>query len=78
MTEAVIRDVALPEVERADPGTAGGQGEEAGVGDGGAAPGVEVAQLVAVGHQVPEPRVRHARALRHREVPEVRQASTET
>ena len=60
VTEAVIRDIALAEVQRPEPGAAGGEAEEAGVSDGGAAPGVEVAQLVAVGHQVPETSVRHA------------------
>ena len=48
MTEAVIRDIALAEVQGPESGAAGGQGEEAGVRDGGAAPGVEVTQLVTV------------------------------
>ena len=69
VTEAVIRDIALAEVQRPEPGAAGGEAEEAGVSDGGAAPGVEVAQLVAVGHQVPETRVRHAVTLGHGEIP---------
>ena len=48
VTEAVIRDIALAEVQGPESGAAGGQGEEAGVRDGGAAPGVEVTQLVTV------------------------------
>ena len=69
VTEAVIRDIALAEVQRPEPGAAGGEAEEAGVSHRGAAPGVEVTQLVAVGHQVPETRVRHAVTLGHGEIP---------
>ena len=48
VTEAVIRDIALAEVKRPEPGAAGGEAEEAGVSDWGAASSVEVTQLVTV------------------------------
>ena len=69
VTEAVIRDIALAEVQRPEPGAAGGEAEEAGVSHGGAAPGVEVTQLVAVRHYVPETRIRYAVALGPGETP---------
>ena len=48
VTEAIIRDIALAEVKRPEPGAAGGEAEEAGVCYRGAASSVEVTQLVTV------------------------------
>ena len=68
MAEAVVRHIALAEVERAEPGAAGGQGEDGGVSDGGTAAGVEIAELVAVGHQVTETSVRHTLTFGHGQI----------
>ena len=43
VAEAVVRHVALAEVQRPEPGAAGGQGEDGGVSDRSTASGVEVA-----------------------------------
>ena len=69
LPQPLVRHVALAEVQAAEARAADGEREERGVGDGCACAGVEVAELVAVGDEVPQPGVRHAPAVRHREVP---------
>ena len=73
LPQPLVRHVALAEVQAAEARAADGEREERGVGDGRACAGVEVAELVAVGDEVPQPGVRHAPAVRHREVPEEHQ-----
>ena len=63
LSQSVVRHVALPHVQRPQPGAAVGEGEDGGVSDGQAAPGVEVAELVAVAHKVAQAGVRHSGTL---------------
>ena len=68
VAEAVVRHVALAEVERAEPGAAGGQREDGCVRDRSTASGVEVAELVAVGYEVTEASVRHTITFGHGQI----------
>ena len=63
MPQPIVRHIALAHVQGLEPGAAVGEGEDGGVSDGQAAPGVEVAELVAVAHKVAQAGVRHSGTL---------------
>ena len=71
LSQSVIRHVALPHVQGLEPGAVVAEGEDGGVSDCLAAPGVEVAELVAVTDQVPESSIRDAGTLGDGEIPDI-------
>ena len=68
MTETIVRDIAFANIQRSESGAVAGQGEDAGISDGGTASGVEIAEFVAMGDQVSQTCVRHALTFGHRQI----------
>ena len=77
LSQSVVRHVALAHVQGLEPGAVVGEGEDGGVSDGLAAPGVEVSELVAVTDEVTEAGVRDPGTLGDWEIPDRESIETE-